>query len=586
MYVMKHKIFAFGLSLSLLFGGVFVFNQVKEEAPLEVKADSETYWSSISETTINEGEEKLFNALGSKIRGDLKQVSYDELKNAYKTTDQVPGTQLIWDTYGGFQYTFGKSGNASPGKGYNREHSIPQSWFDEASPMKSDIVHVVPTDCYVNNRRSNYPYGEVANVTYSYSFGAQNDGYGNLIQTAGISKLGSCKAINGLTVNSLVFEPDDQYKGDFARICLYFATCYPTKAKETDHAKSFYDTTGFPYLTDYGIALCLKWHRQDPVSQKELDRNDGVQIIQKNRNPFVDHPEWVDYIWDPNPGTLTGIEVVNPKTTYYLGDEFVKPTVNAVYDSGKKRDVTSECTFTGFDSSEIGTVSVNVDYGMYCVAYNVDIIERPFVTSVTLTTPPTKLEYIVGESINRNGMVVTASLSDGTTANIASMVTLTPSTFDEVGETTVVVTYEEFEAGSFTVNVKEEPAPARVLSYISKASEPIKKEYNVGDTFDPTGLRIIAHYSNSEVTEDVTDLVTFDVTTFQYASEAYPILVSYTEDGITQSTRVRVKVNGSTPSNGCGGNIATTSIVLASISLAGIACIVITTTIRKKKNEK
>ena len=596
MYVMKHRIFALGLSISLLFGGVFTLSQAKEETPIEVKADAETYWASISETTINEGEEKLFNALHSKIRGDLKQVSYSDLYENYKYTDYVPGKNLVWDMYGGFQYAPSKNtGNyQKPGDMYNREHSIPQSWFGESSPMKSDIGHVLPTDGKINGVRSNYPYGEVDKVGTTdynnYQFGQQTDGDGNVIQTAGYSKLGTPKAINGVSIQytgNKVFEPDDQYKGDFARICLYFATCHPDKANQTAEARSFYKTSGFPYLTEYGLALCLKWHRQDPVSQKEINRNDGMQTVQKNRNPFIDHPEWVDYIWDPNPGELTGIEVVDPKTTYYVGDTFVKPAVNAVYDSGKKIDVTSDCTFTGFDSSTVGTVSVNVDYGIYCVAYNVSIIEKPYITSVSLTTPPTKLEYIVGESINRQGMVVTASLSDGSTANVASSATLTPSTFNQVGEITVNVTYEEFEAGSFTVTVNEEPAPTKELWYISKVSEPTKRIYNIGEQFDPTGLRIEAHYKNSEVVEDVTDLVTFDVTTLQYASESYPIIATYIESGITSTAVIRVKVNGSTPSSkGCGGNIATTSIVLASISLAGIAILIVSITIRKKKNEK
>lgn len=596
MYVMKHKLLTLGLSFSLFFAGLISFGQNKEEKAVQVKADSDSYWSTISESAIASGEETLFNALNKKIRGDVKVVGYSSLYENYKYTDYVPGKNLVWDMYGGFQYLPSKNtGNyKKPGDMYNREHSIPQSWFSEHSPMKSDIGHVLPTDGKINGVRSNYPFGEVDVVGTgdynNYSFGSQTDGDGNIIQTAGYSKLGTPKKINDVSIKyskNTVFEPDDQYKGDFARICLYFATCYPKEADDTAEAQTFYKTSGFPYLTEYGVALCLKWHHQDPVSAKETSRNDGMQTVQNNRNPYIDHPEWVDAIWNPNPGELTGIEVVSPKTTYYQGDSFAKPKVNALYDSGKKVDVTSSASFSGFDSSTLGNKTIEVTYEDFRTSYDITVIEKPYITSVSLTTPPNKLEYTVGETINRTGMVVTASISDGTTANVSSSCTLTPSKLTTVGEVTVNVTYQDFEAGSFTVTVNEEPEPTRELSYITKVSGPTKKTYNVGDTFDPTGLKIEAHYVDSEEVVDVTSLVTFDVTTFQYASEAYPILISYTENGVTSIARLRVKVVGNAPTkSGCGGNIATTSIVLASISLAGIAILIISTTIRKKKNEK
>ncbi len=596
MYVMKHRLLTLGLSFSLLFAGVISFGQIKEEKAVQVKADSDSYWSTISESAIASGEETLFNALNKKIRGDVKVVGYSSLYENYKYTDYVPGKNLVWDMYGGFQYLPSKNtGNyKKPGDMYNREHSIPQSWFSEHSPMKSDIGHVLPTDGKINGVRSNYPFGEVDVVGTgdynNYSFGSQTDGDGNIIQTAGYSKLGTPKKINDVSIKyskNTVFEPDDQYKGDFARICLYFATCYPKEADDTAEAQTFYKTSGFPYLTEYGVALCLKWHHQDPVSVKETSRNDGMQTVQKNRNPYIDHPEWVDAIWNPNPGELTGIEVVSPKTTYYQGDSFAKPKVNALYDSGKKVDVTNSASFSGFDSSTLGNKTIEVTYEDFKTSYDITVIEKPYITSVSLTTPPSKLEYTVGETINRTGMVVTASISDGTTANVSSGCTLTPSKLTTIGEVTVNVTYQDFEAGSFIVTVSEEPEPTRILQSIELTRMPTKTTYNVGETFDPTGLQIIAHYVDSEETEDVSDLVTFDVTTFEYASDKYPVFATYTENGISDRAIFRVKVVGSAPTkSGCGGNIATTSIVLASISLAGIAILIISTTIRKKKNEK
>ena len=107
-------------------------------------------------------------------------VSYNGLIEAYHKTDTRPDG-YIRDWYSNStSYTWNdRNGNSREGAGWNREHSVPQSWFSKSSPMVSDIVHVLPTDCYVNNRRSSYPFGEVGSTTY-----VSNNGY---------SKLGSCK---------------------------------------------------------------------------------------------------------------------------------------------------------------------------------------------------------------------------------------------------------------------------------------------------------------------------------------------------------------------------------------------------------
>ena len=227
------------------------------------------------------------------IISDHKDVGYSGLWNAYKTTDVMPGTNYVWDMYSSYRgsdgtikanYYFevgGKKQGASYSKesdGYNREHSIPQSWFKEASPMKADLFHVYPTDGYVNNRRSNYPYGEVGNATYT----SQNG-----------SKLGSSK-LSG--ISGTVFEPIDEYKGDFARSYFYMAVCYSNKSLTSGEGSKVFKST-YPYLTDYAIELFTKWDAQDPVSEKEIARNDNVYSIQKNRNPFIDHPEYTSIIW-------------------------------------------------------------------------------------------------------------------------------------------------------------------------------------------------------------------------------------------------------------------------------------------------
>jgi endonuclease I len=222
--------------------------------------------------------------------------------NAFYTTDDKPnGT--VWDMYSDipngspngnppYVYYFGSDqcGTASQeGDCYSREHSFPASWFNYGSPMYTDLFHIVPADLYVNQVHSNYPYGNVTNPTWTSLNG---------------SKVGPCSTA-GYT--GTVFEPRDEYKGDFARNYFYMAVRYYTEDSSWP---------GSPMVDgsqpkSWALAMLMLWHTQDPVSQKEIDRNNAIYAIQNNRNPFIDHPEYVDGIWNPNSG-------VNPEPTQHV----------------------------------------------------------------------------------------------------------------------------------------------------------------------------------------------------------------------------------------------------------------------------
>ena len=257
----------------------------------------------------------LFTGIHNVAKVGYSSLSYSGLWTAYATTDVYPSGHIyagkIWDMYGGCEFTYGPSKNGGDQCGtysaecdcYNREHSIPKSWFggtEANNTPGSDIFHVVPTDGKVNGMRSNYAFGEVNSASYSYNG----------------SKLGTPKSITIANTllgdgdvtkscgSSPVFEPIDEYKGDFAR--GYFGTMlrwasgdYQTFTSG-DGAQMFntaYDAANYYGLTQYGLALLLKWHRQDPVSQKEIDRNNGIQTTQGNRNPFIDYPILAEYLW-------------------------------------------------------------------------------------------------------------------------------------------------------------------------------------------------------------------------------------------------------------------------------------------------
>ena len=202
----------------------------------------------------------------------------------YKDTDtRSDGT--IWDMYSTKHWTYKaeQCGNyGGVGDCYNREHSMPKSWFDDASPMYSDGFHIYPTDGKVNGLRGNMPYGECARGTTPSA-------------PSGIKALGKIGACTFPGYSGEVFEPDDEYKGDFARSYFYMAACYNHLIDDW-HSDMLAGNT-YPAFKPWAVELLLKWHRQDPVSDKETRRNDAVYKHQHNRNPFIDHPEMAEYIW-------------------------------------------------------------------------------------------------------------------------------------------------------------------------------------------------------------------------------------------------------------------------------------------------
>lgn len=243
---------------------------------------------------------------GKSLKTALHQIiknpdvdSYDQLWVDYKYSD-VDRNGYIMDLYSIMSYyeyythqqgvVKVTSGNAGEGICYNREHSMPKSWFGGigALPMATDLMHVFPTDYYVNSRRNNYPYGTTSGEKFT-SYG-------------GFSKFG--KSTN-TAYDGLVFEPNKEYKGDLARVYFYMATCYendiPTWTSVTSSASNkvqeiFSGNAHTPFVP-WVMELLMKWAKEDPVSQKEIDRNNMVYRIQGNRNPFVDFPGLEEYVW-------------------------------------------------------------------------------------------------------------------------------------------------------------------------------------------------------------------------------------------------------------------------------------------------
>jgi len=224
--------------------------------------------------------------------------SYSQLWNDFFQTDKKPNGK-VWDMYSdvpdgspAYEYDFfsDQCGNYSgEGSCYNREHSWPKSWFNDQTPMYTDLFHLVPTDGYVNGRRSNYPYGEVNNASWTSTNG---------------SKLGPCVTAG---YSGTVFEPIDAYKGDLARGYMYMSTRY--FGEDGNWPGS--DMVDGADIRAWAMTMLLRWHQEDPVSQKEIDRNNAVYTLQQNRNPFIDNPDFAFRIWDPTAGVESYFSAAN-----------------------------------------------------------------------------------------------------------------------------------------------------------------------------------------------------------------------------------------------------------------------------------
>lgn len=243
-----------------------------------------------------------------KSKGALKSQLYTIVKNhtpisygsgstgtwwAFESTD-VHEDGYWWDIYTDARVS---AANRAPSS-MNIEHTFPKSWWGGAkNNAYKDIVHLMPVNAAANNLRSNLPYGEVGTEkSYKQDVPSPRFRYGEPVKGQG----------GGATY---VFEPDDEYKGDIARTYFYMVTCYQDLSwSSSNNGQTMAAPGAYPTLQPWAMEMLLRWHRQDPVSQKERDRNDGLYEVQKNRNPFIDHPEMVEHIWGDrqDEGWMTG----------------------------------------------------------------------------------------------------------------------------------------------------------------------------------------------------------------------------------------------------------------------------------------
>lgn len=203
------------------------------------------------------------------------------LLEGYVTRDTTNGLKVINCVYTGLPYVYdgaisywtGQAGNPAT---LTREHTYAQSWMPSNTgqpswpnasngkeyPEYNDMHHLFPAhQTNANARRSNNPFGNVVNATYT--------------SPTGVGKLGTNSG------GTVVYEPRDEHKGDAARALMYMATCYNGVQGQE-----------WKFPTNQSPAVILQWHQQDPPSNFEIARHEFIATLQKNRNPFIDNPDW------------------------------------------------------------------------------------------------------------------------------------------------------------------------------------------------------------------------------------------------------------------------------------------------------
>jgi endonuclease I len=350
----------------------------------------------------------LKTQLYNKIKGHTDK-GYAGLWTTYATSDrdnQYENDNSIIDIYSEnptgvdpYKYTLTTSQcgtYSTEGNCYNREHVIPQSTFNSSAPMVSDAHHIPPTDGKVNGQRSNYPHGTVASASWTSLNG---------------SKLGT-SSVAGYT--GTVFEPINEFKGDIARMYFYFATRYENTI--ATYPFDMFNGTSNQVFTTAFLNMLKTWHANDPVSAREIARNNAIYARQGNRNPYIDHPEYVNMIWgggvptsDTQAPTVPANLVASSITATSLNLSWTVSTDNIsvtgydVYMNGTLK------TSVATNSTSISALTAGTTYSFYVkakdAAGNVSANSTTLNATTTATTSSiTELyfsEYLEGSSNNK-----------------------------------------------------------------------------------------------------------------------------------------------------------------------------------------
>ena len=360
-------------------------------------------------TALGKSDRDLMLSLHQKIRNHY-MVYYGNLWEKFKTTD-CNGNTII-DRYSNSQFTYStnqctSSGYNGVGDCYNREHSVPNSWWGaDQDTMYTDLYHMYPVDGWVNGQRGNHPFGDCDRGT-----------------TCGTGKLGTCTHSG---YSGTVFEVADEYKGDFARSYFYMVVRYMDRVGTWTNSEgsAVFTNSSYKHLTSWAISQLLEWHRNDPVSTLEQNRNEAVYGIQHNRNPFIDHPELAEFLWGSSTGTAwTGSATSTPVLTAPSNGS----TINVGTNTGS--GISKSITVKGVNLTKAVTITVT-GTGFSVTPTTLTAAAVNSGTSITVTYS--------GTAANATGTLRISS----TEVNTSVTLTATYNTGGSTGGTETVETWE------------------------------------------------------------------------------------------------------------------------------------------------
>lgn len=247
--------------------------------------------------------EGYYSSLKGKKGAELKTAIHNIIKNAkvleygskkghtwwgFWSTDRDERGYFI-DRYSAEKEWVMSTSQGAAGAGMNIEHSFPKSWWGGATVQAyKDLYNLMPCKKEINTTKNNFPMGKVVS-------GDKGNGW---------TKVGKGDD------NNMYWEPADPWKGDFARGYMYMATAYQDYNWEGKQALQILQQGAYPTLQKWAYTLYIQWAKADKPDPVEIKRNNDVAKIQGNRNPYVDFPNLMEYVW----GDSTNI-AFNPETT-------------------------------------------------------------------------------------------------------------------------------------------------------------------------------------------------------------------------------------------------------------------------------
>lgn len=296
-------------------------------------------------------------------KGDLEAYG---TWHGFQLADQL-SNECVWDMYSSTKRYFPIQGGSAAGM--NIEHCLPKSWWGSTeNDAYKDLYHLNPADQAANNNKSNFPPGNLQDH--------------NKLDN-GVFFMGKDTQWGGYAFSII-----DEYKGDFARAYFYVATAYHDMKWDTKYAQ-YVTNDSYLTFTPYLIEVLLQWHRIDPVSEKEINRLDAISSIQHNRNPFIEYPELVEYIW----GNKQGYHVDLPKLIRTTSDAYDIPTdlINPI--AYPATDITDNSFTANWKEQERDSYTLEV-FTFEQTGYNDTLIAMPGFNSTIVAESGNKIQWL------------------------------------------------------------------------------------------------------------------------------------------------------------------------------------------------